>query len=479
MPIQPATRDRTSPDFPHGTERGNSRGCTSTINDCPSDPTCAEAAVTEWHRRNEQKAHDEAGPEDGRKGFYVRRRLAVTLTKTTVADLAGETGLSQDQITAVAEGSNIWLPERLAAPLDRAWALHYYGIDVDLLAPEAHGKSTTYSWGCRCRPCQRGQNNAKKRQELGIATHATVLPVTPAMQKHLAGLVEAAGSAHALSDVIGIHRDALTRIRRGEGGVQRKVAARLAAHTRATITSALNENTLVSLAPTVDRLGKLGAMGYPAKWVLRRAGANKEYMLRPGALWITRRLEKGIEAEFNALAHVPATPEALGVGKQHISRAKNNAARNGYHPALHYDDQGNLDTRSVPGSPWATADDKAAATLDALFMRTRGELSIRAIAEKIGGNVKNFERTCRILGLRSMPSEARYEVPPLTPESRPVAERIKALYWQYDDGQIGPVTAILSLGLTTTMTLGNGSGAIPLDHPEYVAFHAQVAEVAA
>ena len=61
----------------------------------------------------------------------------------------------------------------------------------------------------------------------------------------------------------------------------------------------------------------------------------------------------------------PADAARDGIAQRGLTRAKVDAKRLGYYPPNCYDDDGNLDYRSIPDHPWAGADDHAHDMLDA------------------------------------------------------------------------------------------------------------------
>jgi hypothetical protein len=470
MPITPSKHDTTSPHFPHGSERGYKRGCRASY-PCPATPTCATAHAKEClerrERRRAQGVDRVPDPGEARLGYNVRRRLLLTLTAVTLDELATRTGLTIDQITAVRDGDDTWVPEHVAGTLDGAWAWFRYGHDLDALTPEQHGHYPTYLYGCRCHRCCRARATLRKKQELGIKTPGSVEPVTAELAAHTRALVAAAGSRYALERVVGLEPGVLLRVTEQRGGVTRATIEKLCIQTPESVTTALNDTSMVDATVTRKQVGMLGAQGYPQAWVLKQATGADKARIHRAATKVTVRTARAVSEVFDRLADTPATPEATGLTTTHITKAIRQARARGYYPAMCYDEDGNLNVRALPGHPWSDADERAAATLDALYARARCEASISVIARRIGAEPKSVERRLSQLGLRSSrPGEID-----LRADSVAIADRIKSLYWQYDQGAIGPVTALLTLGLTRTLPI-QGKAAIPRNHPEWRAFFA-------
>lgn len=232
---------------------------------------------------------------------------------------------------------------------------------------------------------------------------------------------------------------------------------------------------------------QLQACGFPAQWITDKTGLTFSRLLHPASTQqqVTRPYYETLKAIFDQIDGRMADPATDGLTRRQITLAKLAASRAGVYPPAAYNEDGTLNLRALPDHPWAQADDRCAALLElAHALATTGNRAeaVRATGDRPGDD-QRVTRVIRQLGIKftdtvtdeisGKVSRFVYEPHEARQVNRDVFDRIETAWEAYVSNDLGPVKAALTLGLVDVDR--RGTGALPKDHPEVIAWCAEQA----
>lgn len=229
-----------------------------------------------------------------------------------------------------------WSPERIAA--DPAFP---------------HGTDKGYGRGCKCTACLAGHNRTRKRNllrnlrgETAPLTRVDPGPAADAVAR-LAEHVSVVAIAHTAAVT---HNTVWSLLRRDpDHTIARRTEVALLALTVEQVRQVMPDHMLVSSKRAAQRVRSMQALGYRGQWLAARLGspgqAGVPFLCRKTE-WITRGLERKVDALAAEIGDRWATPENSGMEARNIARVRAHAARQGWHVPGAYDDDGNL----IPGA---------------------------------------------------------------------------------------------------------------------------------
>jgi hypothetical protein len=467
--------ETTDPAYPHGSVRGYNDGC-HRDSPCPATPTCHEV------KRARQQAHRAANPgrhtehPDWPQTSQVQKRLAETVRAVGYAGIIERTGVSRSAIKRVVAETKARIDPRRAEPLDHAWS--YFTRGVDTLAPDfIHGRVTSYTrYSCRCTSCRVAAMRAQSKARAGHQTPHNIVAV-PNLAAHVEALLRAGGPCH-VANAADVAPQSVKGARAGER-VRIAVARKLLACTPEDVARAVRR---APAARVHQRLRSMYALGYPLAWLAEQEPEltlrKLSWMRADGQVLST--VAEAVNRLADRIGDTPATP-GHGISAKAIAQARTNARRQGHYPPAFYDEDGVLDVRSVPGHPWAVVDDAAALVIEQVREVTRPTMSRSAFARlQAAATGEAFETMERQISRVAHKLAIRGEYDPdadtinIVPECRTRAAALHTHIVAYDDGEAGPLTTLLALGLSLPQ-----NRAFPPDHPEVIRWAAQQSEVAA
>lgn len=441
------------PTFPHGTPTGYNYGCRPSRRTCPASPSCHEANKA---RNAERKAHP--GVPGDPTTSHVQRRIRQAVEAVGLEKLMERAGVTEAHIAAVLERTSPTIPESDSLALDFAWAYLVHGTDPTDPNVE-HGKASTYSKvRCRCRACRDAQLRSHTNWIAGRKTDHTILEA-PGLAEHVTRLVQAHG-IQAVAAASGVTQYPIRTVMRGSRARVRVIRA-LAATTAA---ECARHATLVPSATALHQSRTMLALGYPLTWQAKQAGvsATAVHDFATGNR-IQQRVAKAMQELADRIGDRPATPED-GLTPHAISLSKGRARRMGYYPPAYYDENGQVDPRSIPDHPWSKIDTRADDHLRAAKLLITPGHTQEQIAQLIGHSEKWVGARAKSLGL-SYTKTGVNEYAVDWSLHRDVMTRVSTVYADYEAGEVGPVTAAITLGLMNpTITYK--------EHPEVVAWWA-------
>lgn len=312
------------------------------------------------------------------KTTYVRKRLAQTLATVSREELAERDGITLESITYVETTDSVTLPYATTGPLDIAWAILVKGKDPT--APGVtHGSATTYrDYACRCEPCTTASVTKERHRVAGRK-----MPMSPTDRRtaervcrHLARIREHA-TIREIAAAAKMDKATVQRIAAGPVD-STNVSVRTAAKLLALKVTDFSERPvarrlMVDVKPTRHTIGTLRALGYPITWQEREAGLPVNVLHRTMYHHdqISVRYARALAALAARLGDRKAGPEH-GITAHIADRTRREAAAAGWYPPAAYDDEGNLDPRSIPGHPWAVADEWCAKQVIANYQLSLG-----------------------------------------------------------------------------------------------------------
>jgi hypothetical protein len=141
---------------------------------------------------------------------------------------------------------------------------------AELAADKEHGCRLRYLAGCRCVPCRAA--NSRYETERNVARRAgdwNGLVSAKQARKHILKLSRAGVGQNALSDVSGVARSIIARIRRGE---KLKIRKRTETAILSVSSGAVSGGALVSAKPTWVLINRLLTEGFTKSEIAHRLG---------------------------------------------------------------------------------------------------------------------------------------------------------------------------------------------------------------
>lgn len=262
-----------------------------------------------------------------------------------------------------------------------------------MTTPHPHGTRARYLTGCACPPCHRANADYAKRYRL--RTHgnrdAFTIPAGPAVE-HVRHLRSLGMSTAAIAEASGLPRGTIRNLARGQARTHRETADAVLAVTPASV----NTGYWVGATGTARRLQALHALGYT--WAelaaaIPHARAMMLNIVYGRQEYVTGRTADRVRRLYDQWAmRVPTSDDRIRKG--HITRARSNAAANGWPPPLAWDDDTIDDPAARParvrpergtfalddavmlintGSTWADLTKRLGVTRDAIDYRLRRE----------------------------------------------------------------------------------------------------------
>lgn len=396
------------------------------------------------------------------KTTYVRKRLEQTLAVVSREALAACEGITLETIDYVETTDSSTLPYATTGPLDIAWAIYVKGKNPT--APGVpHGSPSTYrDQCCRCQPCTVASVNKERKRVAGIKQ-----PMSPAdprlaerVCRHLARLRQHA-TIRQIARAGKMDKATIQRIAAGpvdSTNVSLRTAAKILALTVEQFASTpVHPRLMTDVKPTRHLIGTMRALGYPITWQEREAGlpVNTLHRCLNHHEQVSVRYARAIDALARRLGDRQAGPEH-GIETHMAERMRREARAQGWYPPAAYDDDGNLDVRSVPGHKWAAADEWCASQVVAHYLLSTG-LSARRAAKEAGITYD---------GLAARPRHGLTYDEEGNLDYKASRDRIKQFadtYGRYENYQIGAVTAAIELGV-----IRGDFRTYWADHPEVV-----------
>lgn len=458
------TKNPADPDFPHGTPLGYKQGCRKT-SPCPATPTCQEVGTArDTSYRNRRDPNE---TQDAVHASHVKRRLEQTIAKVGLDALLEDAGVDAAHVDAVRTWPYVTMEPHLAEPLDHSWSWLVHGSNTR--APDfPHGRSAaSYASGsCRCLRCRSKHLEVTKATQLGRIGPNTFV-VLPGLADHTKALIEAAGSGKAVARVCGIGGAAVAKAAEGQ-----RVRARIARTLLRTTHDECARHARRKVEPRAYRqVRSMQALGYTLQWISARTRISYSSLqhLKPDTLLAAERIEV-IASLAAQVGDTPADPERDGIEPRDILRTAAFARRAGHYPPIYYDENGNLDYRTLPDHPWARLDAKADSRVRAAHLLVATELTQGEVAAETGISDKRVGEVAQALGVvyAKQGKKARD-----VHSNRAITARVLSVVHDYDTGQIGPVTAALMLDV-----LGTTRRSKRKPHPELAAWDAAAATIA-
>lgn len=456
----------SDPTFPHGSNYGYVKGCRPKNHVCPATPSCGDA-----HREDKKRYtanRDKGASATDAKTTFVARRLRQTLDAKTLLEVATYSGLTVGQIKAVLSRVEITTPRHLSDPLDAAWSWFIHGCDTRA-ADFPHGTHTGYSTGhCRCLPCTASASVAKKKTHAKPGSPCIDPRTLRAIRGHVTALIDNA-NIEQVARASGVVPSTIKHLLSGDGYPQNKIVTILGKVTQADVAAAAKENP-IDAAPANHYVRTMWAAGFPLTWIAQQAGFDEAVthrLGREGAL-VTPKIAAAIADLADRLDGRQADPERDGIPIRQINRAKNSARREGWYPRDCYHPDGTLNLRAIPDHPWTILDEECGNRLLAARLVAKGITQVEA-ADRVGLNAKTLGRMGLGLvyvgkGTVEIDHHRCYR------RVREILETVSA----WENAEIGPVTACLSLGFVIPVT-GRTATAETREHPELVAWQAEQA----
>lgn len=465
--------DLNDPAFPHGRDYGYVKGCRKTY-PCPATPTCNDAhSDARRASRARAKADKAAGADiDGLLRFHVLRRLGQTLAAVDRDQLLDHIGWDAARLDALLAGNTGRIPWDDSEPLDAAWALFARGVDT---TKRKHGTQTSYTHWCRCRRCVKAATRASKRASAGMVTANCQVrePETIAAVREKANRLLDLAPRNYAADAVGIAPQTLAKAT--EGHMTYATAAKIKAFRLADL--AVRESGYVPNTETQHIIRTHAALGYPITWQSNQAAGNNSLASRIIKAPTGEPMYAGTAQAFRDLAArlggQVATPRP-GLSQQGINYVLGVAARSGWYPPEAYDENRQLILRALPDHPWSKLDESAAKKVLYVWHLSRGTGGPTA-CKLVGYGDGGGDRAAH--GLTYVKKFSRKSGRYVSTEDLDLAasaDRIKQIadvVWQWESGQIGPVTAALTLGLNPAPK--GGFGHVHRQHPEWVAWYAE------
>lgn len=214
-----------------------------------------------------------------------------------------------------------------------------------------HGTTQGYGRGCKCIACRRAHSRYAKGRQLANMRGGVPHGLVPAGPTHealdvLLQTFAPPGIAHAL----GISNSAVHRLlRRDSDRVERVTERGMLALTPEAIREAMLDRHKIRSTRAAQRIHSLQALGYGGPWLAARLGnpgqTSVPFLARKQE-WITRGMERKVDALADEVADTWATTETCGQSEQAIIRVRNHARRSGWLVPGAYDADGKV----IPGA---------------------------------------------------------------------------------------------------------------------------------
>lgn len=325
-----------------------------------------------------------------------------------------------------------------------------------------HGTPRGRRRGCTCDACRRAMYRSDTQNSLARMSGRTVdnaIVDGTRARAHLEGLLAGLPcvSNQAVGRAVGMTGAGVAYLRHNPKAQLRACNAR--ALLGLTVESLMRQAGLVPCGPYARKVRQMQALGYPLVWQAGRLGYNGRHGLAPRFLYtgdrvlgITRKVGDRVDALAAEIGNRPAST-ADGLTGYAIRRAKDAAAAWGAYPPAFYDEAGDLDVRSIPGHPWAVADDRAARRLDLARLLLTGKTAPE-VARLHGCTERSVVRMIGRLGVQLD-----------NPGRQDMLADLEAVIDAYDEGEGDPVEIALRLGILAAEQ-------IPRDHPGLQAWKA-------
>jgi hypothetical protein len=323
-----------------------------------------------------------------------------------------------------------------------------------------HGTNRGYELHCGCDPCRDARRSYTKRLTLSRTRGALADGQhvdASAARAHLAELRRQVplASNYTLRRVTGLSQGTIERLIDGSAT---RIAVRSARRLLDTSVEDVRAAAFcVDPTDTWNKVRQLQAAGYPVRWQSEQINVARAALVGgDGRELITAKVAEAVADLHRRVGLRLATPATTGVNQRIITRVRIEARKLGYYPPGCYDDNGDLDPRSIPDHPWSMADERAGQCLAILRDILDGELSHADIAVRYGVSDRKVGRVAGAVG-----------VVHTNPEREQAETTARAVLDAYDHTDLDPVHAALRLHLFTS------GYAIPSDHPGLLAYQAE------
>jgi hypothetical protein len=213
---------------------------------------------------------------------------------------------------------------------------------------------------------------------------------------------------------------------------------------------------------THHQIRTMEALGYPLRWIAAESGVSVDHIgkIRPGRQ-TSLPIADAIATLAARVADTPAGPEN-GVPWPVAQQARGRAKAAGWYPPAFYDEDRQLIVRAIPDHPWSLLDERAAIIVHGAYLGGQGRPSAE-VARTLGASKAMVQKDCKQVWGYAYTDACAFD--PIA--SRPRILEVSRIFHDWEDGQIGPVTAALMLGASFKRP-----GAGQSDHPELLAWHA-------
>lgn len=202
-----------------------------------------------------------------------------------------------------------------------------------------HGDHRRYTRGCRCRPCTTAISEHVRKLRYFRQTGRAASTTSQTAAQHIRQLRAAGMQDREIVAAAGIVPECLYRVLRTEGTIHRTTERRILAVTPNPGT-VKGSGTHVPALGTVRRLRALGADGWTATELGRRAGKHKQFIVHlQNQVPLDGRVRMWVAIYVSELHNElrDANPESSGVASHRALQARKLAASKGWVPSPYWD----------------------------------------------------------------------------------------------------------------------------------------------